>query len=209
MPNWVRNNITFLGKEKDIKSLLAFVKTDINDFDFNQIIPMPEELNLDEGSAAETAVACAKARKAGKKTCDRLDEWSLKERSFDEWADLGDKYLRNIETYGVRSWYDWRVSNWGTKWLPTNVCVNEYSVSFDTAWSFPEGIYSKLAELFPDVMIQVDFADEDLGTNCGRAGFNGFEPCTTWVEFVDDIEFACDVWGYDYEEIKEMQKELF
>lgn len=209
MPNWVRNEINLIGSDKDVASLLAFVKTDECDFDFDRILPMPEELNIDEGSTAEKAVACAEARKAGKKTCIKLDEWSLKERSFDEWADLGDKYLRNKKKYGARSWYDWRMSNWGTKWLPSNVHIRNNTVSFETAWSFPDGIYQRLAELYPNVTIEVDFADEDLGNNCGMAEYNDCDPGNNWVEYIDSLEFACSVWDYDYEEIKAMQKQPF
>ena len=59
-------------------------------------------------------------------------------------------------------WYDWCVSNWGTKWdvgadegtdkeerygLKATVVGNEASMSFDSAWSPPIGLYNKLVEL--------------------------------------------------------------
>lgn len=59
-------------------------------------------------------------------------------------------------------WYSWRIENWGTKWdigadigtdreeqhgLKATVVGNEASMSFDSAWSPPIGLYEKLVEL--------------------------------------------------------------
>jgi len=55
-------------------------------------------------------------------------------------------------------WYNWCVNNWGTKWdigsdnnevhgLNPTVVDNEASMTFDSAWSPPIGLYEKLHEL--------------------------------------------------------------
>ena len=44
MPNWTSNNVLFVGKEKQLKTLQTMLKSADNEFDFNNIIPMPEEL---------------------------------------------------------------------------------------------------------------------------------------------------------------------
>lgn len=49
------------------------------------------------------------------------------------------------------SWYEWNVSNWGTKWEAsiyswTKVNDNCIEISFDTAWSPPTALYEFLAE---------------------------------------------------------------
>ena len=55
-------------------------------------------------------------------------------------------------------WYDWCVNNWGTKWdigsdngevhgLNPTIVDNEATMSFDSAWSPPLGLYEKLVEL--------------------------------------------------------------
>lgn len=59
MPNWVRNRLTIYGDNADkiLQSLL--VKSDIDgeyDFDFNKIIPMPQELNIEAGSQTYDAI---------------------------------------------------------------------------------------------------------------------------------------------------------
>ena len=52
-------------------------------------------------------------------------------------------------------WWNWRVNNWGTKWdfgsgeneihgLHPTVVDNQATMSFDTAWSPPIGLYERL-----------------------------------------------------------------
>ena len=44
MPNWTANNVLFVGKEKQLKTLKDMLKSDENDFDFNNIVPMPKNI---------------------------------------------------------------------------------------------------------------------------------------------------------------------
>ena len=55
-------------------------------------------------------------------------------------------------------WYDWCVANWGTKWdigsengemhgLHPTVVDNQATMSFDSAWDPPIGLYGRLQEL--------------------------------------------------------------
>lgn len=60
----------------------------------------------------------------------------------------------NMEKYGYSSWYDWNISNWGTKWDiggPED-CIdmidsNTIKLLFNSAWSPPIEAYNKLGEL--------------------------------------------------------------
>ena len=48
--------------------------------------------------------------------------------------------------------------------------------------------------MFPDVGIRVEYADEDIGSNCGRYIMEDGEV----VEYEEyDGPEACEVWGYD------------
>ena len=58
----------------------------------------------------------------------------------------------NLDQYGAKDWYDWNVSNWGTKWdfALENVERHEdgsVTAAFDSAWSPPTGAYEKLVAL--------------------------------------------------------------
>ena len=198
MPNWVLNKVCFAGNKNKIKEIKDYLKTEELEFDFNKILPMPEELNVPASSDENIARACYKAKLAGEVTVKELTEYDLQRMSFDEWAALGKKYENNVKKYGASNWYDWCIENWGTKW---NACNAEWYgdeyIDFDTAWSCPEGIYRKLAQMYPDVTIEASFADEDIGNNCGTVLCENGE-CE--INYVDTIEFACGVWDYDYED---------
>lgn len=125
----------------------------------------------------------------------------LQETNADEamkFLEIGKTALKNILQYGAMTWYDWSCENWGTKWDAGDVSLNMGSegiqLSFQTAWSTPEPIWAKLAELFPSLEFHIRFADEDIGSNCGcillREGKGE-------IEYINTFEFACDVWGID------------
>lgn len=64
-----------------------------------------------------------------------------------------------------RNWYDWSVTNWGTKWGAYKSVISDSEIRFQTAWSFPDGIVYALARLGLD--FEWRYADEDIGANCG------------------------------------------
>jgi hypothetical protein len=96
-------------------------------------------------------------------------------------------------------WYDWSIQNWGTKWdvSETHEDENGY-ICFDTAWSTPIELINYLSEKYPDLVFEVQYADEDLGNNCGMYKLsNGCE-----LDYVIyDIEKSCEIWGYDLSQV--------
>ena len=69
-------------------------------------------------------------------------------------------------------WYHWCIENWGTKWEPDmlGLDVSDYDsleITFNTAWSPPEGVVEKLREKFPELSFQC-FFDEP---GCEVAGY--------------------------------------
>lgn len=84
--------------------------------------------------------------------------------------------------YGSDNWYDWSVSNWGTKWNcygfhdQTAQDFDGSTIEFQTAWSYPDQIIAALAEKYPDLHFEVKWADEDFGYNVGEKEYeNGVE----------------------------------
>lgn len=105
--------------------------------------------------------------------------------------------------------YYWCIENWGTKWDAYGVYCeygggSELGLFFRTAWSTPKPIFDKLAEMFPELTITIDFADENWGSNCGTITYENGK-MTSWVD--EDINFAMGLWGYSPEEIKEKVQE--
>lgn len=61
----------------------------------------------------------------------------------------------------------------------------------------------KLSEMYPDITFEHEWADEDIGANCGRKIYSNGE-CTEeyYPESEKDcIEFACRIWDYDPAEL--------
>lgn len=94
-----------------------------------------------------------------------------------EALDQGAKSKRCLDETGYPNWYEWSIANWGMKWGAYSTEERErgdgrYVFKFETAWSFPETIFRKLAELHPTLTIDVISYDE--GSCFGCVGeFNG------------------------------------
>jgi hypothetical protein len=111
-------------------------------------------------------------------------------------------------------WYDWRVSNWGTKWnldeqdqrsvaeqLVSDSC--EFSAVFMTAWAAPCQAIAALSKKFPNdefVLRYVEFGMGFAGTAYISNGMSHEED----TDDNDEInQFAVDYFGYDMEELIE------
>ena len=136
-----------------------------------------------------------------------LNKINYKELGVKNLKDLGNVYINNILQYGADSWYDWCCENWGTKWNATNTyIVDDTEIEFSTAWSCPVNIFKELSRQFSGVEIVVEFADEDIGSNCGKITFLNGE-IEEYIDMDGDTDFALEVCGYDKEEYYAMINE--
>lgn len=94
------------------------------------------------------------------------------------------------------SWYNWNIENWGTKWdacdVYASLCGNKVEFSFDTAWSEPEEVLRSLSLLFPDVIVNNDWTEEQ-----------GFGESVSYENGVRCVDDAWDVPEYEEEEEKQ------
>ena len=138
---------------------------------------------------------------------DRFYEVDYKELGVNNLEDLGNAYINNILQYGADSWYDWCCENWGTKWNASDTyIIDDNEIEFNTAWSCPVNIFKELSKQFSGVEIAVDFADEDIGSNCGKITFLNGE-MEEYIDMDGNTDFALEVWGYDKEEYYTMINE--
>lgn len=109
---------------------------------------------------------------------------------------LEDRLLFLKENDNCDNWYDWHCHFWGTKWNSTEtIVVNDKEVWFDTAWSTPDQIFKAISKKY-DTTVEVEFADEALGNNCGALTYDKGEE-TSYNP--GDEEFAARVWGWSVE----------
>lgn len=189
MPNWVITIVEFKGEQENIDNVFKEISdpvcgnADQNIFDFNKLCHMPEGLDIESGSYSDLAYAYYMV-----KVFNRLPEryhLNAQEviarvendltKSPHDMIALGKTMADNIEMYGAKDWYEWRLNNWGTKWNACDCNADDQTLTFSTAWSWPQPIMVKLAELCNkhNVWFEGIWADEDCGCNTGT--FSGVE----------------------------------
>ena len=178
MPNNVINEVTIHGKPEEIDRLFSAVEGEDTIFDFNKIKPMPSEL------LEYTAPAQREKEETGEEFETRIDRFT--------------------ENHGAADWYEWALNNWSTKWNAYHVSERvENTISFQTAWDTPMKLIAYLSLLFPEVVIQVRYADEDIGVNCGAYILENGVLSRTVTDAPYD--FAANIWyGMDYSDLKDM-----
>lgn len=168
MPNWCENRLDIIANTADeLKTVLEKVIRindlnkegyQYNDFilDFELLLPMPKELNIDVNSFIDNTVELLKlpadlqvanialpnpihhslstlARDNKLMTIGEYIQWleqnSDKQQQFGFNLLFGRQYLENIEKYGVGNWYDWRYKNWGVKWNATTQYCPDYDIN--------------------------------------------------------------------------------
>ena len=172
MPNHVVNVLHINGNPDQVRAVrdvLEGVPENERDsprpVDFSKIVPMPEELDVTSGIEAEIAKDEVEGRPMPDYRKDREYDRALVERCKE-----------NIRKHGHPTWYEWSVENWGTKWNAyTQRVIEPGIVEFQTAWGCPLAFLKALAARFPEVEFVVQYADEDLGVNCGTLTFRDGE----------------------------------
>lgn len=258
MSNLVQNNIVIQGDAVQLKGLGERLRKD--GLKFEDYIPIPPSLRLDESSVTDDALVYAISKKHGTQVeyiplkllriidgygfsgiIDRYGElqpnaqlgWNKRlkraerrgkiavippkppfeypknftedERNDTEFAKIGYTAYHNLFNYGHKTWFDWCYAKWGTKWDADNVAFDIQSdfiqIIFHTANGCPDGVLGAITEAYPGLSITGVFADEDIGSNCGRIfASDGHCKLDVMTRCEDSIRFACEVWGYDPEE---------
>lgn len=142
------------------------------------------------------------------------DKYGIGTIDFEKIIPMPDNIFRGslgkaeMEKYGNNNWYDWSVANWGTKWNSygydesVDYSKNKDSLFFLTAWAAPHPVVAKLAEMFPDLTFEHEWADEDIGVNCGRRVYYDGELTDEYYPDYgkESVEFAAAVMDRQLEE---------
>lgn len=225
MPNWVRTQTKIEGPKFQIALVRSMAKMTEN-FDrgfFNQFAPMPEGLEAIQVFSDVYDMQKAKndeelfrvlgnnILKLIRKTEEEIKELKAENASYsydyfwEMFANIAHACRFKQET-GSASWYDWSCKNWGTKW---DVFSDSFGILYDspesitlvwdTAWGLAAPALEKLFTFLDGkCSISGEFADENIGHNCGTF-FVENGKCK--IEYPEDpVQFALDLWGWDREE---------
>lgn len=108
----------------------------------------------------------------------------------------------HVMTYSDRPWFDWyrwHLDNWGTKWNAydgyTRIGKSYIKFVFSTAWSLAYPVMQRLSLLGYD--IDICYADEDLGVNCGKLNYSTKGGWTHYdeSELHNPYDFARRLWN--------------
>ena len=167
MPNHITNILTIEGPIERVKEIYKKISPGPTE---EELKALPKDEESGEIFKPASPHEYAKRREG------------LKEIDFNKIVPMpsnifrGDIGSEEEERYGRDNWYDWSISNWGTKWNAYDMYViNDYSMGFNTAWSPPEPVIRALSKMFPDVTVKIQWADEDFGSNCGEIHYKGGE----------------------------------
>lgn len=209
MPNYVINKVNIYGDIQTIskvKKQITGIKDENGEsiFTFQSIVPRPTNLDIPSSSEVSVGMEYINASTNEKKVIEeRYATYKNGKNRLKECIRLGTIAIDNLKKYGHKDWYSWDISNWGTKWDACDTYVetteDEIILEFKTAWSTPKPVFFKLAEQYPNLIIDINYADEDLGSNCGSYNYvDG-----NWHHENGDFEFACLMWGEDPEDYSE------
>jgi len=199
MPNWVYNGMTIHGKTADVE---AFIKQASK--------PVPRQKPNPDAIYG---------------TID--GEWVFEECQFSFWnfvapkkSDWPDYFTTANGSAPEHNWYNWNVSNWGTKWdvkdeeQTPEVAHDEArgtstaSYNFDTAWSPPSEVYEAIAQKYPQLQVSISWEEEQgFGAELESDGAGGLALVKEWdipsshADYVErDNEESCTCAWSEHEE---------
>jgi hypothetical protein len=188
MPNWSYNNLKISGSPEKMKEFYSIaIKPNINNemsFRFPNIFPMPEKIKntVSPSSSAKDVKWMNEDKVAAERESKISDVLGTEPSIFlipcENNTTEKCKYL--IKEYGADNWYDWNVSNYGTKWdveslaHDIDMSDDEFITSFDTAWSPPSTFLGKLQDKFPELDIRCSYTLEG-SDDCGLFETNRYE----------------------------------
>lgn len=195
MPNHVTTICTVTGPSADLEAFrnrhLPFSLTkngQSQNFDFETVIPKPEVVkNTESSSESELGFMALIGDvihvdfmgygnlhnilrgKVGYEHARVVREHLTKENPAV--LEKGRTLARALAETGYLNWREWSCACWGTKWNAYDFEEREHTegrlvFKFETAWSFPEPIFRKLAEMYPALVFAVIAFDEGGSFGC-------------------------------------------
>ena len=190
MANYYQSSLTLRGERETMEKIFDSIKDEESKrvIDFEKVIPMPEELNIESSSDPEFLIILL-LRQSRLSLCygpyspevkmarDRYEHMDDERKEKNE--ELARKYLMNISKHGYANWYSWHIGEWGTKWNSIEGYGTQRregdTIYFETANGFCEPVIEALSKQYPDVEFIYEAADEDIGSNTIKGTYKNGE----------------------------------
>jgi hypothetical protein len=178
MANMCFNNLNITGPKADVQRFLASVKTEETQFDFNGVVPMPEELRNTESPNAtlESNDSNESIEKCG------ANNWHT-------WA---------IENWGTK-WNPSCIDDWEIDESEEEMDIRIY---FETPWSPPTEFVINASKAYPSLSFGNEFYEqgcEVIGEHLIQNGEFKWRKEPEW-DSKEGIELRKDFGIYDLEE---------
>lgn len=185
MPNHVTNKVLVTGSRERLDAFIEYVKEDDAPFSLNKIVPMPQILRETESGSRQhegervlqilegtftDASFLALDKQGHWEKCGVNDLASYAEymqRENPKSIELAKLSRLAVEQTGCKTWYEWALQNWGTKWDAYSQSFEDNGdglvYQFDTAWYIPAPVYDIIIEEFNDLDFTMKYFDEGHG----------------------------------------------
>lgn len=174
MANRVYNRLIVSGSPEEMKEFYSIaIKPNINNelsFKFSNIFPIPDKIiNTISPSSSAKGVKWMNDDKVSAERESKISDVLGIEPSITLIPcenNTPEKCKALIKEYGSDNWYDWNRLNYGTKWDAESMCYefeimdDNFTTSFETAWSPPSTFLYKLQSKFPQLNIRCSYTTE-------------------------------------------------
>lgn len=162
MPNWVYNTVSITGSPELVEQV-------------REMLAQPYETNHKEFVINDDGTQGYKQTKGVHES--KFSFWNIQSPT-DLDSYYGEEAKTDLDNFAEsykkamaesNHWYEWNCREWGCKWDASNVELQEpYEANgkltigyrFDTPWSPPLEAIAKLAHQYPDLVIEIDYEEE-------------------------------------------------
>lgn len=227
MPNWVFNSLSVSGDELELQRMMEQLNAPFTqpliEIVFNKETDKWEVVNTRTTTYSNPVFAFWNIKRP---TEDLFDEYFDVQPKMKSEVPLDDpNWYASIEAKRKVSnhWYDWNITNWGTKWDVAKCNENDWRSTeivemgkvreegnviyrFDTAWSPPSVVIQELSSQYPTLVFDLEF-EEETGWGGSELYENGllvseffYEEPASHQDYVDLGKTCVCENGYDYDD---------
>ena len=180
----ITNTVVIHADSHEVSRILEAVKTEefgVGSLDFNKVIPMPPELDLactDRSTKAydlykefleeskKLSLSNLPEEKYNKGMSALRDKYDKLVIGDEELLRFGERLYNNIQKYGAKTWYEWRMENWDTTMesygYDDDYIPGSNKITFKTSCSAPHKIIQKLSEMYPEAVFVHSWAEDEI-----------------------------------------------